>query len=61
MGLSQVPALQVFFNGFKEEYRAFTKYYGPFKVLLKIGPVTYKLELPLESKIHFIFHGSYLQ
>ena len=61
MGLSQVPVLQVVFNGFKEEYRAFIKYYGPFKVLQKVGPVAYKLELPLDSKIHLIFHGSNLK
>ncbi|KAA8539425.1 hypothetical protein F0562_026117 [Nyssa sinensis] len=37
------------------------KYYGPFKILKKIGAMSYKLELPPESRIHIVFHVSLLK
>lgn len=32
------------------------KFYGPFKILEKIGEVIYRLELPDTSRIHLVFH-----
>jgi hypothetical protein len=37
------------------------KYYGPYKVLQKIGTMVYKLELPASLQIHPIFHVSCLK
>ena len=37
------------------------KYYGPYKVLKKIGSMDNKLEFPATSRVHPIFHVSYLK
>lgn len=37
------------------------KYFMPFTVIARVGPVAYKLELPEKSQVHPIFHISLLK
>ena len=39
----------------------YTKFYGPYKVIQRIGLVAYKLELPKDACIHPVFYVSFLK
>ena len=45
----------------KKDNKLSPKYYGPYKVLQNIGTMAYKLELPVASWVHPIFHASCLK
>lgn len=37
------------------------KYYGPFQIIHKVGPVAYRLQLPPDCIMHDVFHVSLLE
>ena len=50
------PYKQMSLKQAKKGNKLLPKYYGPHKVLQKIGTMPYKLELPPSSQVHPVFH-----
>jgi hypothetical protein len=55
------PYKQMSLKQAKKDNKLSPKYYGPYKVLQKIGTMSYKLELPTSSRVHPVFHVSCLK
>jgi hypothetical protein len=55
------PYKQMSLKQSKKDNKLSPKYYGSYKVLQKIGTITYKLELPASSRVHPIFYVSCLK
>lgn len=55
--LKMQPYRQTAF-GLRGSLKLRSKFYGPFRVLKKIGSVAYKLQLPEHAAIHPVFHVS---
>ena len=46
----------MYLKKYKKDHKLSPKYYGPYKVLQKVGTMTYKLKLPASSPVHQVFH-----
>ena len=55
------PYKQMSLKNTEKDNKLSPKCYSPYKVLQKIASMAYKFELPASSRVHPIFHVSYLK
>lgn len=56
------PSRQTTISSMKGAYSKLAKkFYGPFRIVERIGPMAYKLNLPEWARIHPVFHSSLLK
>ena len=46
---------------FQQCWKLAPKFYGPYTILKRVGPVAYQLAFPNNSKLHLVFHVSFLK
>ncbi|KAL9664949.1 hypothetical protein QQ045_020358 [Rhodiola kirilowii] len=61
MGVCQAPNVSSNLIASSQSKKLAKRYYGPFEIIAKVGPVAYKLALPEDSKVHNVFHASVLK